>query len=76
MDSFIKFMFTGKTPSQLVLTIATLLFYLSVTPVCLAIFVIGMCIYGLDRWSEMCMKFNNSKLIVDLTYLIFSKPAM
>jgi len=74
MASFIKFMFTGKTPLELILTISTLIFYLSITPVCLAIFLIGTCIYGFKRWSEMCTKFNNTKLIVDLNGLLFLKP--
>jgi hypothetical protein len=70
MDSLIKRVFTEKTPWQMLLTIWALLFYMMVTPICLAIAVIGLCIYGGERWSELAGSFNKLPIMKRLASLV------
>jgi hypothetical protein len=69
MDFVIKLIFTGKTPWQMVLTISTLLFYVMITPICSAILIVGLFIWG-KRWAELVGIFNNQPIIKRLANLV------
>lgn len=70
MDSLIKHLFAGKTPWQMALTIWTLLFYVTIAPICLMILISGMFIYGLKRWAELVGSFNSQPFIKQLANLV------
>jgi len=62
-DSFIKFLFVGKTSWQVALTIWVFLFYAVISPMCLAIAIVGVSVYGVERWLVLVGRFNSQPFI-------------